>query len=86
MNASQDLTPAEVRYWLEFGCWTTLALAPLLYWVNGPAVSTDQLVVRSGLVVLAGCGAGWFRLYGWNKKSRRGKPDESRSEAKMNDS
>jgi len=34
-----------------------VVLAPILYWVNGPAVSTDQAVVRGlvfGLALLGG--------------------------------
>ena len=52
-----EITTTEVLGWLEFGSWTTLALAPFLYWVNGPAVSQDQFVVRTGLVCLATVGA-----------------------------
>lgn len=63
----EELSPAQLRYWLEFACWTTLALAPFLYWVNGPAVSTDQFVVRTGLVTLAACGAIGLRFYAWLK-------------------
>jgi hypothetical protein len=47
----------EVLGWAEFACWTTLALAPFLYWVNGAAVSQDQFVVRTGLVAIAVLGA-----------------------------
>ncbi len=47
------LSERAILGWLELGCWTMVALAPFLYWVNGPAVSTDQLVVRSGLVGFA---------------------------------
>jgi hypothetical protein len=70
MSASSDsedveLTAAELRYWIEFGCWATLVLAPFLYWVNGPAVSTDQFVVRTALVVLAACGGVGLRCYAW---------------------
>jgi hypothetical protein len=64
-GADQDIAPAELRYWLEFGCWTTLALAPFLYWINGPAVSQDQFVMRIGLIVLAGCGGVGLRTYAW---------------------
>jgi hypothetical protein len=64
-SADDELSPSEVRGWAEFACWTTLALAPFLYWVNGPAVSTDQFVVRTGLVVLAACGAVGLRGYAW---------------------
>jgi hypothetical protein len=47
----------EILGWTEFACWTVLALSPFLYWVNGPAVSHDQLVVRCGLVTIAVLGA-----------------------------
>jgi hypothetical protein len=61
----RELTPQEIRGWAEFCCWTTLALAPFLYWVNGPAVSTDQFVVRTALVVLAAAGAVGLRFFAW---------------------
>jgi hypothetical protein len=57
----EPLTKEEILYCAEFACWTTLALAPFLYWVNGPAVSTDQFVVRTALVVLAAIGAAVLR-------------------------
>ncbi len=50
---NEELSPAEIMGWIELACWTMVALAPFLYWVNGPAVSTDQLVVRTSLVTLA---------------------------------
>jgi hypothetical protein len=40
----------DVSILAEFCCWAMVLLAPFLYWVNGPVVSTDQLVVRSVLV------------------------------------
>ena len=58
----REMTPAELFGWLELGCWTMVALAPFLYWVNGPAVSTDQFVVRTALVSLALCGGIGIRL------------------------
>lgn len=65
-----ELTPREVRQWAEFCCWTTLALAPFLYWANGPAVSTDQFVVRTALVVAAEVGAIALRAYAWLNRRR----------------
>lgn len=56
-DGTQELSSAEIRGWVEFGCWTILALAPVLYWVNGPAVSPDQFVVRSALIAIAASGA-----------------------------
>lgn len=66
-----DISLDEMLPWLEFGCWTALVLAPILYYVNGPSVSTDQAVVRFGLVMLAAAGAVILRLVNWRRK----KPD-----------
>ena len=33
--------------------WTVVALAPFLAWANGPSVSTDQFVARTGVFSLA---------------------------------
>lgn len=66
-----DLDLSEIRRWGEFACWTILALAPFLYWINGPAVSTDQLVVRTTLVILAACGAIGLRTAAWLRRGSR---------------
>jgi hypothetical protein len=65
VDDEREITTQELRGWLEFGCWTTLALVPFLYWINGPAVSTDQLVVRTALVTIALLGAIGLRVYCW---------------------
>lgn len=31
---------------VELACWTATALLPFLAWINGPAVSPDQAVIR----------------------------------------
>lgn len=41
----------------ELCCWTMVVLAPILTWVNGPSVSTDQFVVRTAVFCLALVGA-----------------------------
>ena len=46
----------------EFCCWTMVILAPLLTWVNGPAVSTDQFVIRTAVFSLAVIGATSLRM------------------------
>ncbi len=60
MDEQGDLT----NPWLlaEFCCWTMVVLAPILTWVNGPAVSTDQFVVRTIVFVLALSGAIGLRV------------------------
>ncbi|HQU41810.1 MAG: hypothetical protein B7Z73_05410 [Planctomycetia bacterium 21-64-5] len=70
-TSQPELTPREIRQWAEFCCWTTLALAPFLYWVNGPAVSTDQFVVRTALVALAAAGAITLRVVAWRRRDRK---------------
>jgi hypothetical protein len=65
--AEEDLSLDELLPWLEFGCWTSLALAPILYYVNGPSVSSDQAVVRTGLVIFAALGAATLRVVNWRR-------------------
>jgi hypothetical protein len=52
-EADDTLEAVDLSPYIEFACWTMMVLFPLLYWVNGPAVSTDQLVVRTALIILA---------------------------------
>ncbi len=55
-DVQRDRSPdiSAEGWWLaEVFCWTVVVLAPFLRWVNGPAVSTDQLVVRIAVVCLA---------------------------------
>jgi len=59
----RDLAPA-----IEFVCWIFVVLAPLLRWVNGPAVTNDQFVIQVILVSLALLGAVGLRLYQWYLK------------------
>jgi hypothetical protein len=65
----EPLTTQEILGWVELGCWTMVALAPFLYWVNGPAVSTDQFVVRTALVTIALVGGVVIRVSKWRRKS-----------------
>jgi hypothetical protein len=70
-RSDRPMTTAEAVGWLEFGCWTMVALAPFLYWVNGPAVSADQFVVRTALVTLALTGGMAIRGTKWLHRSKR---------------
>jgi hypothetical protein len=49
MNENQESRdePTDPLWLAEFFCWTMVVLAPILSWVNGPSVSTDQFVVRT---------------------------------------
>jgi hypothetical protein len=59
MQREEPINPWFVA---EFCCWTMMMLAPILMWVNGPAVSTDQFVVRVTVFVLALAGAIGIRV------------------------
>ena len=48
-----DLDLQEFLGWIEFGCWSALVMAPIIYWLQGPSVSHDQFVVRTALVIIA---------------------------------
>lgn len=56
--------PAPVDPWFlaEFSCWTMVVLAPILTWINGPSVSTDQFVVRTAVFCLALAGGIGLRV------------------------
>lgn len=67
-NGEEPLSTREILGWLELSCWTMVALAPFLYWVNGPAVSTDQFVVRTILVSVAVVGGATMRIARWVRR------------------
>ncbi len=66
---------------LETACWTVLLLAPLLRWVNGPAVSVDQFVTQIALVCIAAVGAIGLRIRKWR---RRQQPQSGTDSKKVN--
>ena len=45
-GASVDPMSWQTRVVVERFCWISTLVAPIVYWVQGPAVSTDQRVVR----------------------------------------
>jgi hypothetical protein len=60
-----DIRLCRAASMFETVCWTALALAPLLRWANGPAVSDDQFVMQLSIVCLAALGAVGLRVYHW---------------------
>ena len=78
-TADDQLDPQEPpepipSLWIaEFMCWTMTVLAPVLSWINGPSVSTDQFVVRTDIFVLAlsgGIGLPIYKLV-WGRRNSR---------------
>lgn len=56
---------------VEFACWVALAIAPLLRWINGPAVTFDQFVTQMIVLSLAVIGAFGLRAYNWSHRNSR---------------
>jgi hypothetical protein len=67
---NEELSLREFLGWTEFCCWVSVILTPILIWWNGPSVSNDQAVVRTGLVAVAAVGAISLRLFDWFYKTR----------------
>lgn len=44
----RDIAPA-----IEFVCWVVVLLAPVLRWINGPAVTSDQFVIQISVFAIA---------------------------------
>jgi hypothetical protein len=63
--------PIDPLWLAEFFCWTMVVLAPILTWVNGPSVSTDQFVVRVSVFVLAVTGALGLRVFKFVRAKRK---------------
>ncbi len=49
--SEQPIETEEFWRTVELCSWASLAFLPVLYFVNGPAVSTDQLIIRSIVVI-----------------------------------
>jgi hypothetical protein len=65
---SDELTLPEVLAWGETWCWMVLVLTPIIWWLQGPSVSTDQFIVRTALVVLAAAGGIGLRTRAWIRR------------------
>jgi hypothetical protein len=68
-DAADTLELAEILSWAEFCAWSALVMTPIIWWLQGPSVSTDQFVVRTGLVVISASVA--VGLRGWALVQRR---------------
>jgi hypothetical protein len=56
-RSTKEVRFRDIASAIEFACWTVVALAPLLRWVNGAAVTNDQFVIQIGLTSVALVGA-----------------------------
>src|SRR5262249_45152252 len=56
----------EILGWTQFCAWAALLMNPVIWWLQGPSVSTDQFVVRTALVVCAATGGIGLRIRALN--------------------
>jgi hypothetical protein len=47
----------ETVGWTELFAWMAFAMTPIIWWLQGPSVSTDQFIVRCALLSGSGCAA-----------------------------
>jgi hypothetical protein len=69
-EADGEVSRREIAPVIELGCCVVLLISPLIRWVNGPAVTTDQFVAQFSLVVLALFGAVGLRAHRWRRRKR----------------
>ena len=74
-SAMENGNPSAIDPWrlAELACWLVVLLAPILTWVNGPSVSTDQFVVRTFVFAAAltgGIALSVANLIRWRRKKR----------------
>jgi hypothetical protein len=62
---ADDLDVEEVLGWAEFCAWAALVMTPIIWWLQGPSVSTDQFVVRTALVVISAVVGTGLRIRAW---------------------
>jgi len=68
--SSDDFDIQELLPWIEFGCWAMLAMTPLIWWLQGPSVSTDQFVVRTSIAAISAVGGVILRLRALIRRNR----------------
>ncbi len=61
-TTEQELSVEEMLAWGEFCAWSALVMTPIIWWLQGPSVSTDQFVVRMSLVVISALAGVGLRL------------------------
>lgn len=66
MNDDHEAPQVSLRKILdmvEFACWATTALGPIIWWIQGPSVATDQFIMRCAVIAVAAGGAVAVRLH-----------------------
>ena len=62
-HAPEEIDIRELFGWAEFCAWSALVMTPIVWWLQGPSVSNDQFVVRTGMVVLSAVAAVGLRFW-----------------------
>ncbi len=67
---TDDIDVDELLGWAEFGSWSALVMTPIIWWLQGPSVSTDQFVVRTSLLVISAATGVVLRTRTWIRRKR----------------
>jgi hypothetical protein len=62
-DSTQDSKFSRLAPALEFLCWVAGALVVILRLINGPAVTSDQYVIQTAMLLLTATSAIGLRLY-----------------------
>src|SRR5262245_22397539 len=71
----EELSVEEMLCWAEFCAWSALVMTPIIWWLQGASVSTDQFVVRTALVVISALVGVGLRVRAWIVGRRGAKED-----------
>lgn len=61
-NIPDDIKFHDISPAIEFVCWVVVCISPLLRWVNGAAVTTDQFYIQLTLFSVALIGSIVLRM------------------------
>jgi len=67
---TDEMTLHAILGWAEFCAWVALVMTPIIWWLQGPSVSTDQFVVRTALVAIAATASISLRIRAWVRRMR----------------
>ncbi len=69
---TEKLSWGQIMRTAELFCWFALFMIPLLYWISGAAVSTDQAWIRTSMIIVASVvvlSSATYRM--WHRWQRR---------------
>ena len=67
----EEISLEDFLGWAEFCAWAALMMTPIIWWLQGESVSTDQFVVRCSLVVISAVAGVGLRVWAIARKRYR---------------